>query len=112
MESLKNEIRQWKKLLDESKAPPTFSNNFCENISSEYEKILTDEQLQYIRSAVDYNKWLTESNEFRKKFTYFMSKRKLCSMLNTDFEKDVMARIEAVATSEYVDNFALNCIPL
>lgn len=113
LEGLRNEIVQWKKLLTDSKEPKNSGgNDSIENIFKDYEKILSAEQLQYIRSAVDYEKWLTESNEFRKQIAYYLSKRQFIEVLRADFEEDVQARIEAVAIKDYVDNFDVNQFPL
>lgn len=113
LEGLRNEIVQWKKLLTDSKEPKNSGgNDSIENIFKDYEKILSAEQLQYIRSAVDYEKWLTESNEFRKQIAYYLSKRQCIDVLRADFEEDVQARIEAVAIKDYVDNFDVNQFPL
>lgn len=124
LECLRSEIVQWKKLLNDSNetigsstssggnGSSSTGNDTIQNIFKDYEKILTGEQLQYIRSAVDYKKWLAESNEFRKHIAYYTSKRKYNNMLCTDYEENALNRIEAVATSDYVDNFVLNHYPL
>lgn len=113
-ESLRQEIRQWKKLLDESKVPKNAGadNDLIQNIATDYEKYLTADQLQYVRSAVDYKKWLHESTEFRKHVAYYLSMRKYNNMLRADFEQDVRAQVEAVAADEFMEHFALNQCPL
>lgn len=127
LENLRNEIIEWKKLLTESRelggsngsggSGGSSSSIGCENdlsqdVLKDYERILSAEQLQYVRSAVDYNKWLSESNEFRKRIAYYLAKRKYSNMLATDFEEEVLSRIEAVAARDYAENFALHHLPL
>lgn len=114
LESLRNEIVQWKKLLTDSKEMSSAAggHDMLEDIHKEFEKILTAEQGQYIRSAVDYKKWLTESSEFRQQIAYYLSKRKHSNAVRVDFEDDALARIEAVATADFVNNFALHHYPL
>lgn len=115
LEGLRNEIVQWKKLLTDSKEPKSgdgSGNDSLQNIFKDYEKVLSAEQLQYIRSAVDYEKWLAESNEFRKQIAYYLSKRQLIDILRADFEEDAKVRIEAVATTDYVNHFDVNQYPL
>lgn len=113
LESLRNEIVQWKKLLTDSKELSSADGHeMLEDFHKEYEKILTAEQGQYIRSAVDYKKWLAESSEFRKQIAYYLSKRKHSNAVHADFEDDALARIDAVATADFVNNFALHHYPL
>lgn len=113
LEGLRKEIVQWKKLLTDSKEQKSEgASDSVQNIFKDFEKILTGEQLQYIRSAVDYKKWLAESNEFRKQIAYYLSKRQYIDILRADFEEDVLARTEAVATRDYADNFGVNQYPV
>lgn len=127
LENLRNEIVEWKKLLTESRELGVSSgsgssgsscgsigsgNDLSQDILKDYEKILSAEQLQYVRSAVDYNKWLSESNEFRKRIAYYLAKRKYNNMLATDFDEEVLSRIEAVAARDYAENFAFHHLPL
>lgn len=111
LESLRKEISEWKKLV--ASTPELSGSRTTESVQDifkNFERILTEEQLHYIRSAVDYNKWLTESNEFRKRIAYYLEKRKYNSMSN-DAEEDILNRIEAAATTDFVDHFAFSHLP-